>query len=370
MPWSALSSAPPSNFGLGNAVNAMHALQTRILNVDDDEASLYAISRVLKKAGFDVLEAKTGEEALEIVRREHPPLVLLDVNLPGMSGIEVCRRIKQDPDTSSTLVLQMSATSTDVNDRVNALVSGADTFLIEPVEQEELEAVVRALLRLHRTESTLRATLAERNLLLREINHRIKNSLQLVTSILNLQSQEFTDPQARQRFQHAVSRVMAIASVHERLYQDADPLTVAMDEYISGLCVGLTNASILDPGRTTITVDVEPVRLPTEVAVPVALIVNELVTNSLKYAQAPDGHNVIRVSLTTLPTGELRLTTTDNGRGVAASAEEQSGLGRRLVNTFVRQLSGRIETRSSSAGYEVVIVFPEQAVSAWRPESS
>src|SRR5512138_3350974 len=105
----------------------MHALQTRILNVDDDEASLYAISRVLKKAGFDVLEAKTGEEALEIVRREHPPLVLLDVNLPGMSGIEVCRRIKQDPDTSSTLVVQMSATSTDVNDRVNALVSGADT---------------------------------------------------------------------------------------------------------------------------------------------------------------------------------------------------------------------------------------------------
>ncbi len=351
------------------AVKKMQALQTRILNVDDNEAALYATSRVLKKAGFDVLEATTGEEALEIVRREHPPLVVLDVNLPGISGIEVCRRIKQDPDTSSTMVLQKSATSTAVQDRVESLVAGADTFLIEPVENLELEAVVRALLRLHDTESTLRATLAERNLLLREINHRIKNSLQLVTSILNLQSLEFADPQARQRFQHAVSRVMAIASVHERLYQDEDPLTVAMDDYLSGLCVGLTNASILDPRRTTISVAVEPLRLPTEMAVPVALIVNELVTNALKYAQASDDHNVIKVSLERLRSGELKLTTSDNGKGIAPDAKEQSGLGRRLINTFVRQLAGHIEARSSADGYEVVIVFPEQAVTAWRPES-
>jgi two-component sensor histidine kinase len=347
----------------------LHAVRTTILNVDDDEATLYATSRVLKRAGFDVLEAKTGEEALEIVKREHPPLVLLDVNLPGIDGIEVCRRIKQDPQTSSIMVLQMSATSTAVHNRVESLVAGADTFLVEPVEQEELEAVVRALLRLHRAESTLRATLAERNLLLHEINHRIKNSLQLVTSILNLQSQEFTDTHARERFQQAVSRVMAIASVHERLYQDEDPLTVAMDEYISTLCAGLTNASILDPRRTTISVDVEPMRLPTEMAVPVALIVNELVTNSLKYAQAPGDHNVIKVALARLPSGEIQLTTSDNGRGVPVNAKEQSGLGKRLVNTFVRQLSGHIETRSTVRGYEVTIVFPEQASTAWRPES-
>lgn len=347
----------------------MQTAQTRILAVDDNEAALYATSRVLKKAGFAVIEATTGEQALEIIRRERPPVVVLDVNLPGISGIEVCRRIKQDPDTRSTMVLQTSATRTAVHDRVEALVAGADTFLIEPVEQEELEAVVRALLRLHKSESTLRATLAERNLLLREINHRIKNSLQLVTSILNLQSQEFTDPQARQRFQHAVSRVMAIASVHERLYQDEDPLTVAMDEYISGLCAGLTNASILDPSRTNISVEVEPVRLPTEVAVPVALIVNELVTNALKYAQPPEGRGAIKVSLVRLPPDELKLTIADNGKGAATETKEQSGLGRRLVNTFVRQLAGRVATHSSANGYEVVIVFPEQAVTAWRPES-
>src|SRR5690606_5944011 len=77
------------------AVMKMQTAQTRILAVDDNEAALYATSRVLKKAGFAVIEATTGEQALEIIRRERPPVVVLDVNLPGISGIEVCRRIKQ-----------------------------------------------------------------------------------------------------------------------------------------------------------------------------------------------------------------------------------------------------------------------------------
>src|SRR5688500_15812861 len=144
----------------------MNAKSEVILNVNDHEATLYATSRVLRKEGFTVLEAKTGEEAWEIVQRELPPLVVLDVNMPGISGVEVCRRIKQDPRTSSTMVLQTSATNVTLSDRVGALTAGADSFLIEPVEQEELVAVVRALLRLNRSEAKLRAMLAERNVLL------------------------------------------------------------------------------------------------------------------------------------------------------------------------------------------------------------
>jgi two-component sensor histidine kinase len=125
----------------------------------------------------------------------------------------------------------------------------------------------------------------------------------------------------------------------------------------------------MDPRRTRIDVEIEPLRLPTEVAVPIALIVNELVTNSLKYAQTSDTHNIIKISLARTGEGELRLCTSDNGSGIPAEAKEQSGLGRRLVSTFVRQLSGRIETRSSPSGYEVIIVFPEQPASTWRPES-
>ena len=76
-----------------------------ILNVNDNEAARYATTRILHRAGFKVLEASTGGEALQITREDLPPLVILDINLPDLSGVEVCRRIKSDPATSSTMVL-------------------------------------------------------------------------------------------------------------------------------------------------------------------------------------------------------------------------------------------------------------------------
>jgi PAS domain S-box-containing protein len=130
--------------------------QITLLNVDDYAPGLYARSRALRQAGFTVLEAATGTEALRLVAEHKPALVLLDVNMPDMSGLEVCRRLKSDPDTSAILVLHVSATATRGADRLQALEYGADTYLVEPVETEELVATVRALLRLRAAETALR----------------------------------------------------------------------------------------------------------------------------------------------------------------------------------------------------------------------
>jgi PAS domain S-box-containing protein len=110
----------------------------------------------LRQAGFTVLEAPTGAEALRLAAERKPALVLLDVNMPDMSGLEVCRRIKSDPETAAVLVLHVSATATSGADRLQALEYGADTYLVEPVETEELVATVRALLRLRAAETALR----------------------------------------------------------------------------------------------------------------------------------------------------------------------------------------------------------------------
>ena len=133
------------------------AVGTTILNVDDYEASRYSRSRVLQQAGFTVLEARTGNEALEIVRASMPALVILDVNLPDISGFEVCRRIKSDPRTSSVLVLHLSASSVATQHKLAGLEGGSDSYLTEPIDPEELIANVRALLRLRHAESSLRA---------------------------------------------------------------------------------------------------------------------------------------------------------------------------------------------------------------------
>jgi PAS domain S-box-containing protein len=130
--------------------------KTTILNVDDFEPGLYAKSRVLRLAGFDVHEAMTGEDTLRLAHELKPDLVLLDVHLPDISGIEICRRIKTDPSINSILVIQTSATFTEVRDRVRGLEGGADAYLTEPIEAEELVANIRAILRLRKAEQEVR----------------------------------------------------------------------------------------------------------------------------------------------------------------------------------------------------------------------
>ena len=127
-----------------------------ILNVDDNDGARYAKTRILSRAGFHVIEAATGTAALERVRADAPDLVLLDVKLPDINGLEVCRQIKASADTASTLVLQTSAAAVHSLDRIRGLEGGADSYLTEPVEPAELIAHVRALLRARLAENALR----------------------------------------------------------------------------------------------------------------------------------------------------------------------------------------------------------------------
>lgn len=160
----------------------MTSAGTTILNVDDDEAARYAKGRVLRHAGFDVAEASTGAEALRQVEMLRPSLVLLDVRLPDISGIDVCRVIKERWPT--TLVLQTSATFMSAGDRARGLEGGADSYLIQPIDADELIAAVRALLRLHKAEErtrllneNLEQRIRERTRELQEINLRLMEQI-------------------------------------------------------------------------------------------------------------------------------------------------------------------------------------------------
>ena len=127
-----------------------------ILNVDDNDGARYVKTRILQGAGFQVAEAANGTDALTMARRLLPALVLLDVKLPDINGIEVCRQIKSDVDTCAILVLQTSAALTGRDDKIRGLEGGADNYLAAPIEADELIANVNALLRLQRTQADLR----------------------------------------------------------------------------------------------------------------------------------------------------------------------------------------------------------------------
>jgi len=128
--------------------------RAKILNVDDNEAGRYSSTRLLTQAGFEVMEAATGAEALKLATRI-PDLILLDVNLPDMNGFEVCRRLKSEPATCAVPVLHLSATYKDSKHTVNGLEGGADGYLTQPVEPPVLLAHVNALIRSSRLERRL-----------------------------------------------------------------------------------------------------------------------------------------------------------------------------------------------------------------------
>ncbi len=135
-------------------------MSKRIVLVDDDEPNRYAVGRILRNAGMEVLEAGRGDEAL-LLAKDNPDLVILDVNLPDMNGMEVCRLIKTNPATACIPVIHLSASKVQSRHRVQGLESGADGYLIQPIEPEELIATVHALLRARTAEAALRAAARE-----------------------------------------------------------------------------------------------------------------------------------------------------------------------------------------------------------------
>lgn len=178
-----------------------------VLNVDDNDGARYAKTRILTRAGLKVIEAASGGEALQMASEHHPDLVLLDMKLPDIHGMEVCRMLKQDGATSSILVLQTSASYLSSADKIRALDGGADNYLFEPIEPEELVANVRALLRLGRVERQLRDADRQKDEFLATLAHELRNPLGPIRNAVELLRQLGNDaPQQQEQARQTIIR--------------------------------------------------------------------------------------------------------------------------------------------------------------------
>ena len=224
-----------------------------------------------------------------------------------------------------------------------------------------ITAAIRDTSERRRVETQLRTSLAEKEVLLREIHHRVKNNLQIVSSMLSLQIDQLHDSVARERFKESQARVRSIALFHEKLYQSRDLARVDIGDYLRGLVSGLVAAYGISPGDITSSVEADDVPLGVDAAIACGLIVNELVSNSLKHAFPNNRSGRVRVAIHD-EGSRVRLVVEDDGVGFPESLDFRhcSSLGLKLVCIFAEQIGGTID-REPTRGTRFVIRFVRAA---------
>jgi PAS domain S-box-containing protein len=194
------------------------------------------------------------------------------------------------------------------------------------------------------------ASLREKEAMLKEIHHRVKNNLQVVSSLLNLQASHLKDSEARAMLTDTQGRVRAMALVHEKLYQSSDLFRVSFDEFVRSLVSDVCHALGAEERQISTTVDVSGVRLAIDTAIPCGLLINELVTNAVKHAFPGARSGQVHVRLSRDDSGRLELLVCDNGVGLPPNLNpRQAGtLGLDLVFTFANQLGADVQVHRDS----------------------
>jgi PAS domain S-box-containing protein len=215
---------------------------------------------------------------------------------------------------------------------------------------------------IRQNEDILRAALEDRDLLIGEVNHRVKNSLQMVSSILSLEAGSAETEEAKNKLAAARDRIDAVAAIHAALYQGEDVRHVAFGDYLKRLCEHLATSLGADRRGVVIEVATDPISIETNKAITLSLVVNELVANAFKHAFPGDTGGTVSVRFRRDDAGNVTLTVADDGTGSdqlpLQSDTLPSGLGTRLVTGSVRQLEGSMHTEGGRGGWTTTISFP------------
>jgi PAS domain S-box-containing protein len=209
-------------------------------------------------------------------------------------------------------------------------------------------------------ELQLQESLREKEVLLQEIHHRVKNNLQVICSLLDLQSQRIQEPAMQEMFRESYNRIKSMALVHEKLYQYRNFVSINFADYIESLTNDLFYAYRVKACLITFELDIDEITLNIDTAIPCALIINELVSNALKYAFTDSQEGKIRIAIHTEDSTHFTLVVRDSGKGLPKGLDlnNTKSLGLRLVNVLTNQLEGALEIDCRS-GTEFRISFSE-----------
>jgi len=477
-----------------------------ILAVDDTADNLYIIRLLIEEflPGVEIMTSTDPGKGLAMAF-EHPPHgILLDLKMPGIDGIEMCKRLKAHEKTANTPVILITSQDTTPELRALSLEAGADDFISRPIDNIELVARIKVMLRIKRAEDELREinknlahiveektgkltesesrwrsltenspdhimtldrdanilfinhavpdlikeevigssfydytlkeykpiarecfervlttgkpdqfesvyrakdgthlyfesrvgpitspdsneiigltvsfrdisdrklaelrtreSLREKEILLKEIHHRVKNNMAIISSLLLLQADTFDDPKIVRVLQASQSRIRSMALVHEKLYQAENLAKIDFSEYIKSLAMHISQLRDVDSNKVSLIINVENVFLGIDLAIPCGLVINELLTNAFKHAFPGHKTGEIHIHMRVKDNQSYELVISDNGVGLPGHIDIQnpSTFGLQLVHLLNQQLAGAIEVNREK-GTTFTIEFPPKS---------
>jgi len=323
----------------------------RALIVEDSEDDTLMLVRELKHGGYKLTfeQVETAEAMQAALSRQAWDVILADYRLPLFSGIEALAVMKNGG-LDLPFIIVTGAITDDT--AVAAMKAGAHDYvmkdnlkrLVPAIERELREAQMRQDRK--KTEKFIEASLKEKETLLKEVHHRVKNNLQVISSLLHLQAGKVKDKDVKAILKDSQNRIQSMAMVYNELYQSQSLASINMADYIKKLTGGLIKSYTTSPSRVTARIDPSDVFIDVDMAIPCGLVINELVTNSLKYAFPENGTGQITISIKEGGNQELELVVSDNGVGIpeGINPANTDTLGLKLVTDLVQnQLDGKIE---------------------------
>jgi len=234
-----------------------------------------------------------------------------------------------------------------------AFMTGMANLLTVAIERENnTQALAKAVLEKD-------DLLSQKDLLLREVNHRVRNSLQLIISLLRIQSQRIEDDDLRHTFAKATDRISAVARIHDRLTHTDDVTTVEFGGYLRQICL-----DIVEAGGQRCRLAIQSMRLPTDTAISLALIAVEMLTNAIKHGRAADPEQAVDIAFGLLDDGRARLEVRDYGTGLPVGfrigEHRDSGLGVTLMTALARRIGSELQAEDAGPGTRWWVVLPPQ----------
>ena len=330
-----------------------------VLMIEDSEGDALLILDQIESCGYHAVSERieSADELTKALERKRWDVILSDYSLPAFDTAEALALVQRSGNDIPFIIVSGGIGEEAA---VALMKAGAHDYvmkthlarLVPAIEREIAEAQIRR--ERVAAEERIRLSLREKELMLKEIHHRVKNNLQVICSILHLQQDKIDNTEMVQLFLETQHRVRSMALVHDKLYQSPSLATIDFSDYVQSLSTELLR-TFWKPG-VSISTDITDISFGVDTAIPCGLIVNELITNSLKHG-FPDGRaGHVYIGIQDSPPGEYTLTVKDDGVGFPPEFDmhKSTSMGTLVICSLVDQLDGTSETTNQEGALTTI----------------